>query len=72
MVRFASKMIQPDDGHEFEADFAMHSEVGACLTITDAFGNSVEIVGEAAIQALQMAADWSLLRARSVGQKVAA
>lgn len=64
-VLTASKLMQFSDGHEFEANLSIHHQVGACLTLTDAFGNEVEVVSEENIQALRTACDWALLRAQS-------
>lgn len=75
MTLTASKLMQFSDGHEFEANLSIHHQVGACLTLTDAFGNEVEVVSEENIQALRQACDWALLRAqsaRTVAQRVAA
>lgn len=64
-VLHASRLLELDDGHEFGADFEQHRSVGACMTIFDGFGNSVEIVGLENIQALIHAAKAAELRANS-------
>lgn len=64
-VLHASRLMQLDDGHEFAADFEIHRSVGACLTISDDFGNSVEINGLENIQALIRTAQAAELRANS-------
>lgn len=65
-VLHASRLMQLDDGHEFAADFEIHRSVGACLTISDDFGNAVEINGLDNIQALIRTAQAAELRANSV------
>lgn len=61
----ASKLMQFSDGHEFEANLSIHHQVGACLTLTDDFGNAVEIVSEGNIEALIKTCEAALLRSRS-------
>ena len=62
----ASKLMQFSDGHEFEANLSIHHQVGACLTLTDGFGNEVEVVSEDNIKALIGVCQAALLRTNSV------